>query len=70
LSSPIGKVGGVGRGLWNEARRLAASPSDTVFTVDSSVQAVGFYRRLGFMACGTVTRAKAVVYVPMRRPAR
>jgi GNAT superfamily N-acetyltransferase len=58
---------GLGRRLWNEVRVLAGADDDAEFTVDSSRNAVGVYRRFGFVPSGPVTQAGGLIYVPMRR---
>jgi len=53
---------GLGRQLWEAARSRDALPS---YTVNSSLNAQGFYQALGFQVAGPAREAYGVAYIPM-----
>lgn len=56
--------GGLGARLWHHAR--SESPHDGPFTVNASHNAIGFYKRQGFVPDGAPVREKGIAYLPMR----
>src|SRR5438874_5461119 len=55
---------GIGRQLWNHARDwIASSPNHGLITVNSSLNAITVYERLGFCYCGAV-RGKSRRSIP------
>lgn len=53
--------------LWQAARDASLARGEvTAFTVNSSVYALPFYERLGFVATGPRVEADGIAYVPMR----
>lgn len=54
---------GLGRRLWEVAYRAAGSPVPA--TVNASLYAVPFYRRLGFVVTGSVETKDGIAYQPM-----
>ncbi len=61
---------GIGRALFQEAERLLAGPGGEApaMTVNSSLFAVRFYERLGFVRIGAEIRKNGLRCAPMRRP--
>ena len=58
---------GIALRLWQAARDASlASGEVTAFTVNSSVYALPFYERLGFVATQSRVEADGIAYVPMR----
>lgn len=58
---------GIGRTLWHYARAQAqAAGNDGEFVVNSDLNAIGIYQRLGFVICGEQVAPNGVAYVPMR----
>lgn len=59
---------GVGRRLWETARDEICmhGTAPPVFTVNSSLHAVGFYRALGFQPTGPEEEREGVRFQPMR----
>lgn len=58
---------GIGRHLWNHARDwIASSRNDESITVNSSLNAIKVYERLGFVIAGLPEENHGVRYQPMR----
>ena len=58
---------GIGRQLWNHARDwIASSPNHGPITVNSSLNAITAYERLGFAIAGPPEENHGVRYQPMR----
>ena len=58
---------GLGRQLWEQARRQAASTGNVCdFTVNSSTNAVLIYARFGFRQVAPRTETHGVAFIPMR----
>lgn len=55
---------GLGRRLWEFAYRAAGCPLP--LTVNASLYAVPFYRRLGFVSAGPVVHKDGIAYQPMK----
>ncbi|KEF41668.1 MAG: hypothetical protein ER33_10370 [Cyanobium sp. CACIAM 14] len=57
---------GIGRALWHHAlQELSAARGGGTITVNASLNAVGFYRALGFRQEGEPARVNGVAFVPM-----
>jgi GNAT superfamily N-acetyltransferase len=58
---------GIGRQLWNWAReRIKETSQRDEFTVNSSLNAIAAYERLGFFSSGPIDESNGVRYQPMR----
>jgi GNAT superfamily N-acetyltransferase len=58
---------GVGKYLWETARdQAAAAGNNGEFTVNASLNAVPFYKRMGFVATGDVLLAGGLRFQPMK----
>jgi ribosomal protein S18 acetylase RimI-like enzyme len=58
---------GIAGSLWREAREHAVRPGEpSVFTVNSSLNAVVVYERFGFMPSGAEVQAHGIAFLPMR----
>lgn len=57
---------GLAMALWEVARQAAeAAGEGPAFTVNSSLSAVGFYRRMGFVEDGAVVEKDGLAFQPM-----
>lgn len=68
--APAHQGQGLATRLWRQARAQAESAGGdhAAFTVNASLPAIGFYRRLGFQAAGDVHAAHGIRFQPMRLP--
>jgi GNAT superfamily N-acetyltransferase len=58
---------GIASRLWRQARGHAVQPGEpSVFTVNSSLNAVVVYERLGFVPSGAEVQAHGIAFLPMR----
>lgn len=68
--APTSQRQGLATRLWRHAMSQASAapglPQPAVFTLNASLPAVGFYRRLGFIAEGDVVTANGIRFQPMR----
>jgi len=57
---------GLARKLWQKALSESIEHGDTrIFTVNSSNNAIGFYKRLGFNQTGPMIEKEGIQYIPM-----
>lgn len=68
--APARQRRGLATRLWQHARAQAESADDdrAAYTVNASLPAIGFYRRLGFQAAGDLRTAHGIRFQPMRLP--
>lgn len=70
--APVWQRQGLAARLWRQALAAdaavaaAGGGAPVVFTVNASLPAVGFYRRLGFMPVGAAVAAHGIGFQPMR----
>lgn len=58
---------GIARALWTQLRDMAIEAGSTgAFTVNSSINAIATYSRLGFVAVGEVQHKNGLQFQPMR----
>jgi ribosomal protein S18 acetylase RimI-like enzyme len=64
---PMHQGRGIGRALWHHALgELPAGTDGAEITVNASLNAVPFYRGLGFFQAGEPAMVNGIVFVPMR----